>query len=136
MQFSSPHGYGPVSFFRVRGKDYLFVADDQAVYVLDRTGNIRVAHQEPLAKAPGSAARLTGGDGSAIIFSAPDGSTIRLMFDGTVIRDTVTGLSGDHSSDFTDIDGDNQTDRIFIDKSTLLAIDGKGGKNMELQRRQ
>ena len=116
----------PVSFFRVRGKDYLFVADDQAVYVLDRTGNIRVAHQEPLAKAPGSAARLTGGDGSAIIFSAPDGSTIRLMFDGTVIRDTVTGLSGDHSSDFADIDGDNQTDRITIDKSTLLAIDGKG----------
>jgi hypothetical protein len=38
----------PVAFFRVRGKDYLFVSDDQAVYVLDRTGNIRVAHQEPL----------------------------------------------------------------------------------------
>ncbi|MCK7538101.1 MAG: hypothetical protein MZV63_47655 [Marinilabiliales bacterium] len=33
----------PVTFFRVKGKDYLFAADDQAVYVLDRTGNIRVS---------------------------------------------------------------------------------------------
>jgi hypothetical protein len=116
----------PVAFFRVRGKDYLFVADDQAVYVLDRTGNIRVAHQEPLVKAPGSAARLTSDDEPAIIFQAPDGATVRLLFDGTVSRDTVTGLSASHSSDFADIDGDDLTDRLYLDGSMLIVLDGTG----------
>lgn len=119
----------PVSFFRVRGKDYLFVADDQAVYVLDRTGNIRVAHQEPLMKAAGSAVRLTGGDDPVIIFSAPDGSTIRLLFDGSVRRDTVTGLSAAHRSDFTDLDGDRMADRVTLDKGSLRAF---GSNGMEL----
>ncbi len=116
----------PVNFFRVRGKDYLFVADDQAVYVLDRTGNIRVAHQEPLVKATGSAARITSGDEPAIIFSAPDGATIRLLFDGTVRRDTVSGISASHRSDFADIDGDDQTDRLYLDGSVLMTLDNSG----------
>jgi len=116
----------PVTFFRVRGKDYLFVADDQAVYVLDRTGNIRVAHQEPLMKAPGSVARLTAEDEPSIIFSAPDGATVRLLFDGTVKKDTIRGISASHRSEFGDIDGDDVTDRLTVDQGVLRAIDGSG----------
>jgi len=111
----------PVEFFRVRGKDYLFVADDQAVYVLDRTGNIRVAHQEPLRKAAGSAARLTGGDEQSIVFSAPDGTVVYLLFDGTVKRETPGAFSAGHLADFTDLDGDNVTDYICIDHGVLHA---------------
>ncbi len=118
----------PVSFFRVRGKDYLFVADDQAVYVLDRTGNIRVAHQEPLLKAPGSAARLAVEDDPAIIFSAPDGSTVRLLFDGTVNKESITGISASHRSEFGDLDGDDVTDRLTIDQGVLIAFDGSGNE--------
>jgi hypothetical protein len=116
----------PVSFFRVRGKDYLFIADDQAVYVLDRTGNIRVAHQEPLMKAAGSAVRLTGGDEQAVIFTSPDGSTVRLMFDGTVKVDSLSGFSTEHRSDFADLDGDRMTDRVTLDRGSLMAYDGHG----------
>jgi len=116
----------PVSFFRVKGKDYLFVADDQDVYVLDRTGNIRVAHQEPLVKAPGSAARLTSGSEPSIIFSSPDGSIVRLMFDGTVKRDTLKEVSPSARSEFADIDGDNTTDQICLDHGVLKAFDGTG----------
>lgn len=118
----------PVSFFRVRGKDYLFVADDQAVYLLDRTGNIRVAHQEPLIKAPGSAARLANEDNPAIIFSAPDGSTVRLLFDGTVKKESVRGISASHRSEFGNIDGDDVTDRLTVDQGVLTAIDGSGNE--------
>jgi hypothetical protein len=118
----------PVSFFRVRGKDYLFVADDQAVYVLDRTGNIRVAHQEPLVKAAGSSVTLSGGSDPAIIFAAPDGATVRLSFDGTVQRDTVEGLSAAQINGFADIDGDNMTDRITVDQGTVTAISGNGDR--------
>jgi hypothetical protein len=116
----------PVTFFRVRGKDYLFVSDDQAVYVLDRTGNIRVAHQEPLVKAPGSAVRLTEGEEPAIIFSAPSGETIKLLFDGTVIKDSLGGFTPAFHTDFDDIDGDNMTDRLSLDKTSLRAWDASG----------
>ena len=118
----------PVAFYRVRGKDYLFVADDQAVYVLDRTGNIRVAHEEPLVKAPGSGASLTGGSDPDIIFAAPDGATVRLRFDGTSVRDTVAGLSAAHKTDFADIDGDNMTDRITLDQGIVRAFSSSGSR--------
>ena len=118
----------PVSFFRVRGKDYLFVADDQAVYVLDRTGNIRVAHQEPLRKAAGSAARLTDDDVPAIIFSAPDGTVVRLLFDGTVTRDTISTFSAGHRTEFSDLDGDGSIDILFLDHGMLRTYDSKGNE--------
>ncbi len=118
----------PVSFYRVRGKDYLFVADDQAVYVLDRTGNIRVAHPEPLKKAQGSAARLTGDDEQAIIFSAPDGTLVRLLFDGTVKRDTISTFSAGHRTDFSDLDGDGSIDILCLDHGMLRAYDSSGNE--------
>jgi hypothetical protein len=118
----------PVAFFRVRGKDYLFAADDQAVYVLDRTGNIRVAHQEPLKKAPGSAARLTSGDEPAIIFSAPDGTVVRLLFDGIVKKDTIGIFSAGHRTDFADLDGDDSIDYLYLDQGKLRTFDSKGSE--------
>jgi hypothetical protein len=118
----------PVRFFRVRGKDYLIAADDQDVYVLDRTGNIRVAHQEPLRKAGGSAIRLAGGDDNALIFTAPDGTVIRLAFDGTVSRQSAGTLSSSHSADFTDLSGDGTADIIILDGSSLRMLGSDGSE--------
>ena len=50
-----------VSWFRVSGKDFLVVSDENSVYFLDRTGNKRLTLKEPVTKAPGSAMRLTSG---------------------------------------------------------------------------
>ncbi len=116
----------PVAFFRVRGKDYLFTADDQDVYVLDRTGNIRVAHQESLKKAAGSAARIMSGDEPAIVFSAPDGIVVRLLFDGSVKRDTISIFSAGHRSDFEDLDGDDSIDYLYLDHGMLRTYDSHG----------
>jgi hypothetical protein len=116
----------PVRFFRVRGKDYLIAADDQDVYVLDRTGNIRVAHQEPLRKAGGSAISLAGGDDNALIFTATNGTVIRLLFDGTVSRQSTGTLSEKHSADFTDLNGDGTADIIIIDGSSLRIFGSDG----------
>jgi len=116
----------PVRFFRVRGKDYLIAADDQDVYVLDRTGNIRVAHQEPLRKAGGSAIRLAGGDDNALIFTAPDGTVVRLSFDGTVSRQSAGTVSERHSADFTDLNGDGTAEIIMLDGGSLRILGSDG----------
>ena len=118
----------PVAFFRVRGKDYLFVSDDQAVYLLDRTGNIRVNLQEPVVKAKESCVRLSGSEDQAIIFTAPDGTLIRLYFDGTVKKQTIGMFSAGHSSDFYDFDGDGQTDFLYIDQGMLHVYDNSGSE--------
>jgi hypothetical protein len=118
----------PVAFFRVRGKDYLVVADDQDVYVLDRTGNIRVAHQEPLKKAANSAIRLTGEENQAIIFSTPEGEIVRLFFDGTFRKQELTTLTATHSADFSDLNGDGLTDYIIVDNGMLHAYNSDGSE--------
>lgn len=118
----------PVNFFRVRGKDYLVVADDQDVYVLDRTGNIRVAHQEPIKKAANSAIRLTEEDNQAIIFSTSNGEIVRLYFDGTVRKQELSAIAASNSADFADIDGDGLTDYIIIDNGILRAYNTEGNE--------
>ncbi len=118
----------PVKFFRVKGKDYLFTADDQSVYLLDRTGNIRVNLQEPVKKAPGSSVRFAGNEDQALIFTAPDGTLIRLYFDGTVKKQTISTFSAQHRSDFYDFDGDGMTDYLYIDHGMLRVYDKNGSE--------
>ncbi|HZM13145.1 MAG TPA: hypothetical protein VFB86_03115, partial [Bacteroidales bacterium] len=118
----------PVKFFRVKGKDYLFAADDQSVYLLDRTGNIRVNLQEPVKKAPGSSVRFEDDDHQALIFTAPDGTLIRLYFDGTVKKQTISTFSAQHRSDFYDLDGDGMTDYLYIDHGMLRVYDKNGSE--------
>lgn len=118
----------PVKFFRVKGKDYLFATDDQSVYLLDRTGNIRVNPQEPLKKAPGSSVRLANDDGQSLIFTSPDGTLMRLYFDGTVKKQTISTFSPLHRSDFYDFDGDGMTDYLFTDHGMLRVYDRKGSE--------
>ncbi|MBP8959987.1 MAG: hypothetical protein KBG40_06125, partial [Bacteroidales bacterium] len=47
-----------IKFFRVSGKDYIVVADENSVYFLDRTGNVRLKTTEPVICARGSEMRL------------------------------------------------------------------------------
>lgn len=118
----------PVKFFRVRGKDYLFVADDQSVYVLDRTGNIRVNQQEPLIKAKGSSVRVTEGEQQAFIFTSPDGTITVLSPDGTVKKQNISTFSDKHFADFSDLNGDDKTDYVFTDNGILKVYDNSGSE--------
>jgi hypothetical protein len=118
----------PVRFFRVRGKDYLFVSDDQSVYLLDRTGNTRVNPQEPLKKAPGSEVKVTEGNDKTLIFTSPDGTVIHLSPDGTVNKQKISIFSDQHRADFADLDGDNKTDYIFEDHGIVRIYNDSGSE--------
>ena len=118
----------PVKFFRVKGKDYLFASDDQSVYLLDRTGNIRVNPREPVKKAPGSSVRYAGEDDQALLFTAPDGTLMRLYFDGTVKKQTIGTFSTEHRSDFFDLDGDGMIDYLYIDHGMLKVYERNGSE--------
>ncbi len=108
-----------IAFYRVRGKDYLVVSDEQSVYFLDRTGNTRVNLKEPVTRAAGSALRLTPGSEPSVVLTSPDGMVRSISFDGTVTGKQAGKFSTAHRSDFADIDGDGVNEFLVIDQGTL-----------------
>lgn len=111
------------AFFRVSGKDYLVVADETAMYFLDRSGNIRLSLKEPVTRAGKSGLRLTPGSEPSLVCSAPDGTVQHIFFDGSVKKYTFRSFSVDHSFDFFDVDSDGFGEYIFIDKGILYLYD-------------
>lgn len=112
-----------IRFFRVSGKDYLVAADENSVYFLDRTGNIRLRLKEPVTKAINSEMRLNAGSDQYLVFTAPDGTVQYVSFDGNVRKALIRNFSGNHSFDYFDIDSDGFGEYIFIDNGKLYLYD-------------
>jgi hypothetical protein len=108
-----------ISYFKVSGKDYIVVADESAVYFLDRSGNKRMNLKESVIKAAGSAMRLDVGSDLSVVCSSPDGTIQHIYFDGSVKKFSVKKFSAEHSFDIFDVDGDGFSEYIFIDKGIL-----------------
>jgi len=53
---------------------------------------------------------------------------VRLYFDGTVKRDTVSTFSAAHRTDFSDLDSDDGIDLLFLDHGMLRTYDSTGGE--------
>jgi WD40 repeat protein len=112
-----------VRFFRVSGKDYIVASDNNTVYFLDRTGNIKLRLKEPVSRARGSEIRLTQGADQMLVFSSPEGVLQFVSFDGTVKKVELNKFSVDHTFDFFDVEGDGFGEYIFIDKGILYLYD-------------
>ncbi len=112
-----------VSWCRVSGKDYLIVADNSSLYLLDRRGNIRLRPDEAVTKAANSALRLSKGSSPSLVCSSPEGTIQHIYFDGSVKKFSTGSFSGNHSFNFFDIDGDGYGEYIFLDKGKLYLYD-------------
>jgi len=112
-----------VTWCRVSGKDYLVVSDNSSVYLLDRTGNIRLRLKEPVTKAAKSSLRLSSGSNPSLVCTSPEGTIQHIYFDGSVKKYSLKTFSFDHAFDFFDIDGDGFGEYIFIDKGILYLYD-------------
>jgi hypothetical protein len=108
-----------ISWFSVSGKDYIIVSDELSLYFLDRQGNKRVNLKEPVTRAAKSALRLVPGREPSVVCSSPAGAVQQIYFDGTVKKSDIIKLSGDHSFDIFDVDGDGFGEYVFIDAGIL-----------------
>jgi len=109
----------PVSFFRVKGKDYIAVTDEQTIYLLDRTGNIRVNVKEQVTRGKKSALGLSNGTNPALVCISPDGTIVNILFDGTVSKLNLEKFTPHHSFEILDLDSDGADEYIFIDQGQL-----------------
>jgi hypothetical protein len=108
-----------ISWFGVSGKDYIIVSDELSLYFLDRQGNKRVTLKEPVTRAAKSALRFIPGREPSVICSSPDGTVQQIYFDGSVKKFDIIKLSGDHSFDIFDVNGDGFGEYVFIDAGML-----------------
>ena len=108
-----------ISWFGVSGKDYIIVSDELSLYFLDRQGSKRVNLKEPVTRAAKSALRLIPGREPSVVCSSPAGTIQQIYFDGTVKKSDIVKLSGDHSFDIFDVDGDGFGEYVFIDAGML-----------------
>jgi len=112
-----------IKFFRLSGKDFIVAADENTVYFLDRTGNIRLKPSQPVICARGSQIRSDSSGEPSFVFSAPDGTVQFIYLDGRVKKVILNKFSSEHFFDFFDIDGDGFGEFIFIDGSKLFLYD-------------
>ena len=117
-----------IEFFRVSGKDYLVVNDEENMYILDRRGSPRVNVKEPVARAAGSNLRLTSGSSPRILLSSRQGALKFISFNGDVETKTVGEFSDNHIFEYFDLDGDGSGEYIYIDKGKI------GAYNSDLTR--
>ncbi|HBE40360.1 MAG TPA: hypothetical protein DDW27_04010 [Bacteroidales bacterium] len=122
-----------ISWFRVSGKDYLVASDENSVYFLDRTGNRRLTLREPVTKAPGSAMRLLPGRTPSVVCSSPDGTVQHIYFDGKIEKFTLGNFSPGHRFDVFDLDGDGDSEYIFIDRGILYVYNTNRSEKFQKQ---
>jgi len=108
-----------ICWFSVSGKDYVVVSDELSLYFLDRQGNKRVTLKEPVTRARNSALRLVPGREPCVVCSSPSGTVQQIYFDGSVKKFDIVKLSGDHSFDIFDVNGDGFGEYVFIDAGIL-----------------
>lgn len=122
--FTTP---GPVrseiNYFKVSGKDYIVASDEKSLFILDRTGNIRVNLKEAVSRARGSTMNLNLGSEPSIICSSPNGTIQHIFFDGNIKKFSIKEFSVDHLFDIFDVDSDGFGEYIFIDKGILYLYD-------------
>jgi len=112
-----------IKYFRVSGKDYIVASDETSLFILDRTGNIRVTLKEEVSRARGSTMGLHPGSAPSIICSSPNGTIQHIYFDGNIKKFSIKEFSVDHLFDIFDVDSDGFGEYIFIDKGILYLYD-------------
>lgn len=117
-----------IEFFRVSGKDYLILNDDDNMYILDRKGNVRVKVKEQVSRAPGSSIRLSSESSPRLILTAFDGSHKFISFNGDVETLRLKDFSAKHISDYFDIDADGFGEYIVIDEGKISVYDNNRSK--------
>ncbi len=121
-----------VEFFRVSGKDYLVVNDEENMYILNRKGNVRVEMKEQVSRSDRSMLRLTAGTRPQMVLASREGEIKMVDFNGGVQTYSVNEFSKDPVFEFFDLDADGMGEYIFIDGNRVYAYDHDRSKMFNL----
>jgi len=118
-----------VQHFRVDTRDYIVLADQYRIYILNRRGQIRVRLEEQFARSKNNLFILepkTSQNPPRLTTTDRNGRVRYIEFNGDVSTLEVGDYSPEHYFDYQDIDSDGLKDFIFLDDNTLEVKDRKG----------
>ena len=120
----------PIQHFRVGGRDFIVLSDENRSYILDRRGSERVKPSRIFTKAPNSTFVLEDNSRRtpARLVTTDTLGIVRFIYlDGKVEERALKRVSSNHFFDYQDVDGDGNRDFIYLDGNELTAIkhDGK-----------
>jgi len=111
-----------IHHFRIGSKDYIVVADDNRIYLLDRRGNMRVKMEENIAVSENNDIILDARSVNAVprmVTTDKSGTICFIYFDGRIEKEKIKEFTADHFFDYMDINGDGFFEYIFIDNKKL-----------------
>ena len=118
-----------VQHFRVNTKDYIVVADQYRIYILNRRGQVRVRLEEQFARSGKNLFVLepqTSENPPRLATTDRSGTVRYIQFNGEVTSLDMGEYSPGHYFDYQDIDSDGLKDFIFLDDNTLEVKDRQG----------
>ncbi|MGM0497465.1 MAG: DUF3352 domain-containing protein [Bacteroidota bacterium] len=121
----------PVQHFRVKTKDYIVLADQNRVYILNRRGNVRVKPENQIAKSKNNRFYLNHGDtiqDANLVTTDKNGKVHHFYFDGEVKSVNYNEYSEEHFFLHEDINSDGAKEMIFSDNKQLDVFEESGEK--------
>ena len=121
----------PVQHFRVKTKDYIVLADQNRVYILNRRGHVRVEPEKQIAKSEHNRFYLNHGDtiqNANIVTTDKQGEVHHFYFDGEVKSVNYNEYSEEHFFMHEDINSDGSKDMIFLDSKQIDVFEESGNK--------
>jgi len=120
---------------RYKRYDYIVLADEKRVYILNRRGEERVTPKEQYALS-GNAFYLSGGDkisNTSLVTTGANGAVIRFYLTGDVEKTEVANVSGEHHYMYHNLDGKDGAEHIFSTPSGIFAFHENGKKMFDYQ---
>lgn len=117
----------PVQFFKIAGKDYITIFDQNRPYIVNRKGEERVKPNNYFVKAPNSTVSIaTNSKGTQCIITSDTLGLVRtISTNGVVESVALKTFSPNHSLVYDDINADGHKDYIVLDGQTLTAFNQK-----------
>ncbi|MFP4557317.1 MAG: DUF3352 domain-containing protein [Bacteroidales bacterium] len=123
--------YQPIQHFRMDGRDYIVMADENRPYILDRRGNERVGPNRFFSASKNSAffsEASTSHNPAQFVTTDSLGMVRFIRTDGKVDEKAIATLSSDHTFMYDDVNGDGTNDYIFVDDNELMVFKDNGSK--------
>ena len=121
----------PVQHFRIVGRDFIVLTDENRPYILDRRGNERVKLSQIFSMASNSNIFVEGGKSrtSARFVTTDSEGGVRLIYlDGKVETRSITDLGPNHAFALNDVNGNGTNDYIFLDGNMLKVYNTQGNR--------
>jgi hypothetical protein len=115
-----------VQYFSYKGKDYIVFSDGKKTYILDHQGKIKI---KPAADFPAGTHVTyyfepeTKTSKARFVTTNISGDVIFIYLDGTIKKMTLKNCFPDHYFVYSDIDGDQKPEFIYVNKNELSVYD-------------